>query len=58
LDFKRLDYPDMNGPEWDKFVTIRRENEETKTGELPSNYWLLPPYASTYKENYEKHCGL
>jgi len=58
LDFKRIDYPEMDPPEWNKFVTIRLENGEVKVGELPFNYWLLPPNASTYKENYERHCGL
>jgi len=58
LDFKRLDYPDMDPPEWEKFVTIRLENGEVKLGELPFNYWLLPPNAPTYRENYERHCGL
>ena len=58
LGFNRIDYPEMDPPEWNKFITIRLENGEVKAGELPLNYWLLPPYAPTYKENYEKHCGL
>jgi succinate dehydrogenase/fumarate reductase flavoprotein subunit len=58
LDFKRLDYPQLDPPEWDKFISVRLENGEVKVGQRPSNYWLLPPYASTYKENYERHCGL
>jgi len=58
LGFKRIDYPEMDPPEWDKFVTIRLENGEVKAGELPLNYWLCPPYAPTYKENYERHYGL
>jgi len=58
LDFKRLDYPQMDPPEWQKFVTIRLEDGEVKEGELPFEYWLKPPYASTYKENYDQHCGL
>jgi len=58
LGFQRLDYPDMDPPDWNKFVTIRLEKGEVKTGELPFNYWLLPPYDSTYKENYDKHCSL
>jgi hypothetical protein len=53
LDFKRLDYPETNLPEWEKFITIRREKGECKVAELPYNYWLLPPYAPTYKENYD-----
>jgi len=58
LEFKRLDYPEMDPPEWNKFVTIRLENEDVKVGELPFNYWLLPPNAPTYEENYQKHCDL
>ena len=58
LDFKRIDYPEMNSPEWNKFVTIRLENGKVKVGDLPLNYWLLPPNALTYEENYKLHCGL
>jgi len=58
LDFKRIDYPEMDPPEWDKFVTIRREDGEVKVGELTFNYWLLPPNAPTYEENYDRHCEL
>ena len=58
LEFKRLDYPQMDPPGWNKFVTIRLENGEVRVGELHLNYWLLPPNAPTYEENYERHCGL
>ena len=58
LDFKRIDYPEADPPEWEKFVTIRLENGEVKVGELPFNYWLLLPNAPTYEENYKAHCGL
>jgi succinate dehydrogenase/fumarate reductase flavoprotein subunit len=58
LDFKRIDYPEMDPPEWNKFITIRLKNGKVSAGELPFNYWLLPPYASTYEENYNQHCGL
>ena len=58
LNFNRIDYPEMDPPEWDKFVTIRLENGKVKMGELPFNYWLLPPNAPTYQENYKRHCGL
>ena len=58
LDFKRLDYPDMDPPEWNKYVTTRLENGEVRVGELPFKYWLMPPYAPTFKENYERHCEL
>jgi len=58
LDFKRIDYPDMDPPEWNKFVTTRLENGQVKVGELPFDHWLLPPNAPTYEENYARHCGL
>ncbi len=58
LNFNRLDYPEIDPEEWSKFVTIKLEDGEAKVSELPFNYWLLPPYASTYEENYERHCSL
>ncbi|MBN1566268.1 MAG: FAD-dependent oxidoreductase [Acidobacteria bacterium] len=58
LDFKRLDYPEPDPPEWNKIVTIRQENNSVKVGELPMRYWLLPPYAPSCEENYRKHCEL
>jgi len=58
LEFNRIDYPEMDPPEWNKLVTIRLQNGDIKVGELPLNYWLLPPSAPTYEENYKKHCGL
>jgi succinate dehydrogenase/fumarate reductase flavoprotein subunit len=58
LGFNRLDYPEIDPPEWNKFVTIRLENGEVKVGDLPLNYYLLPPNDPTYEENYKKHCGL
>ncbi|MBW2030775.1 MAG: FAD-dependent oxidoreductase [Deltaproteobacteria bacterium] len=58
LDFKRVDYPELDPPEWNKFVTIRREEGQVKIGEIPFYYWLLPPNASSYEENYTKHTGL
>ncbi len=58
LDFKRIDHPVPDPPEWNKFLTVSLENGDLKIGELPDNFWVLPPYAPTHRENYEKHCGL
>jgi succinate dehydrogenase/fumarate reductase flavoprotein subunit len=58
LGLERLDYPQMDPPEWNKFLTIRQENGKIKTGELPFKYWLSSPNASSLEENYQKHCGL
>lgn len=57
LDFKRIDYPETDPEEWTKFLTIKLEGGQVKSGELPLNYWLLPPYAPSYEENYARHCG-
>jgi len=57
LEFKRLDYPEMDPTEWHKLVTIRLKNGDIKVGELPLNYYFLPPNAPSYEENYRKHCG-
>ena len=49
LFFFRIDYPDIDPPEWNKFVTVKLENNKVKTGELPLNYW------GNMKANYEAH---
>lgn len=58
LGFNRMDFPEMDPPEWNKFITTRLDKKGIKTGELPFNYWLQPPYSQTYKENYEKNSTL
>jgi len=49
LDFRRLDYPAMDPPEWNKFLTIKQENGKAITGLLPLNY------GGDMKEQYEAH---
>ena len=49
LDFHRIDYPELDPPEWNKFLTIKQENGKVKTGELPFDY------CGNLKENYEAH---
>ncbi|MBW1916044.1 MAG: FAD-dependent oxidoreductase [Deltaproteobacteria bacterium] len=55
LNFNRLDYPEVDPPEWNKLVTTRLDNGAVVEGEMPIKYWLSAPYAPTYKENYEEH---
>jgi succinate dehydrogenase/fumarate reductase flavoprotein subunit len=38
--------------------TIMLEKGKVRAGERPARWWLKPPYASTYGENYRKHCGI
>jgi len=49
LNFFRIDYPELDPPEWNKFVTIKLENGKVKVGELPMDYW------GDMKANYEAH---
>jgi succinate dehydrogenase/fumarate reductase flavoprotein subunit len=49
LDFRREDYPVMDPPEWNKFITIKQENGKTVTGFLPMNYF------GDMKQQYEAH---
>ena len=58
LDFYRLDYPEMDPPEWQKLLPIRQENDEVIVRELPLDFHLQKPYASSYEENYQNHFGL
>jgi succinate dehydrogenase/fumarate reductase flavoprotein subunit len=58
LDFHRLDYPQMDPPEWNKLLPIRQEDNKVKVRELPLDFHLKAPYASTFEENYNKHSGL
>jgi succinate dehydrogenase/fumarate reductase flavoprotein subunit len=55
LDFYRLDYPQMDPLEWKKLLPIRQENNKVKVRELPLDFHLKPPYASSYEENYDIH---
>jgi succinate dehydrogenase/fumarate reductase flavoprotein subunit len=49
LNFFRIDYPQLDPPEWNKYVTVKLENGKVKTGELPLKYW------GDMKANYEAH---
>ena len=39
LNFQRIDFPAMDPPEWNKFLTIKLENDKVKTGERPQEFW-------------------
>ena len=58
LGFKRLDYPALDPPEWNKLVTIRAQGSDVIVGDLDCDYPLLPPFASSCERNYREHCGL
>jgi succinate dehydrogenase/fumarate reductase flavoprotein subunit len=45
----RIDYPQVDPPEWNKFVTIKLENGKVVAGELPMRYF------GNMKASYEAH---
>ena len=49
LNFYRIDYPELDPPEWNKFITLKLKNDQVTVGELPLTYW------GDLKENYEAH---
>jgi hypothetical protein len=46
--FTRLDYPELDPPEWHKFVTVWRDESGVRTGALPLDY------SGSLTENYER----
>jgi succinate dehydrogenase/fumarate reductase flavoprotein subunit len=58
LDFHRLDYSEMDPPEWNKLLPIRQTSGGVQVRELPLDYFLKAPFASTYEENYQAHAGV
>jgi len=49
LNFFRIDYPEVDPAEWNKFVTVKMENGKVKAGELAMDYW------GDLKANYEAY---
>lgn len=52
LHFNRAEYPELDPPEWHKFITIKLADNNVEVGELPIDY------GEPLKENYQSHCGL
>ncbi len=57
LDFHRLDHPEMDPPEWNKLLPIKQVDGKVNARELPLDYFLKPPFAPSYEENYKAHAG-
>jgi succinate dehydrogenase/fumarate reductase flavoprotein subunit len=49
LNFQRIDYPTLDPPEWNHFLTIKQENGKVKTGQLRQAFW------GNMKKQYESH---
>jgi len=49
LGFQRIDFPAMDPPEWNKFLTIKLDNGKVKTATLPMTFW------GNMKKQYEAY---
>jgi succinate dehydrogenase/fumarate reductase flavoprotein subunit len=49
LNHFRIDYPTVDPPEWNKFLTVKLENDKVKVGEFPMRYY------GDMKAGYEAH---
>ncbi len=49
LNFYRIDYPEIDPADWNKYISIKLENNVVKTNQIPVNYW------GDMKSNYEIH---
>jgi hypothetical protein len=49
LHFARMDYPELDPPEWRKFVTVRQTEDGVKDDAKPLDYYGSLP------DNYERH---
>ncbi len=49
LNFFRIDYPEIDPPAWNKFVTVKLVDGKVRAGELASDYY------GDMKANYEAH---
>jgi succinate dehydrogenase/fumarate reductase flavoprotein subunit len=49
LNFRRIDYPQLDPQDWNKYLTIKLENGKVKTGSLPMTFW------GNMKQQYEAY---
>ena len=49
LGLKRIDYPEMDPAEWNKYLTLKLENDQIQLGELPQGFW------GDMQQQYEAH---
>jgi len=52
LGFIRYDYPDVDPPEWRKFITVKQVDGKVEIGGMPLDFW------GDAKKNYSEHCSL
>ena len=58
LSFFRLDYPEIDPEAWRKLLSIRLADGTVSVRDLPLDYYLRPPFALAFEENYLLHCAM
>lgn len=53
LHFKRLDYPQIDPPEWHRWIVIRRQGDDVAVSDRPIAFWgdFEAGYRPRYREN-------
>jgi succinate dehydrogenase/fumarate reductase flavoprotein subunit len=49
LNLHRIDYPKLDPPEWNKWITLKQKNDKIVFGEKPMVFW------GDMKKQYEAH---
>jgi succinate dehydrogenase/fumarate reductase flavoprotein subunit len=49
LNLRRIDFPEMDPPEWNKWITMKQKNNKVVFGEKPMVFW------GNMKKQYEAH---
>ena len=49
INLMRLDYPQLDPPEWNKWMTVKLKDGKFTTGFLPLTFW------GDMKKEYEAH---
>ncbi|MDR2664716.1 MAG: FAD-binding protein [Oscillospiraceae bacterium] len=55
LGFSRVDYPEMDPPEWNCLLPISQSDGQVHVRKLPCDYYRQAPYSDCLAENYEKY---
>lgn len=55
LHFKRLDYPEMDPPDWHKWLVIRKAGEEVAVSDRPIRFW--GDFESNYRPRHDENCA-
>ena len=49
LGFSRQDYPEVDPPDWKKWITLKLEQNQVKTEKIPLDFWA--PLVENYENN-------